>query len=525
MKKSYSIRVQFLTIVICVIVVTSALVGGIGILEVKRYSDSSNTRLIQTVCDNKADQIDARFRALEKSVVFMQHYLKLCAENTEDITEKDQQIDIAERTILVYQNIAESTDGAIAYYFSYNPTFADYASGIYVTKTKNSEGFQRFSPIDVINYTEEDAQAKWFWQAKREGQGIWIMPYVDPYTDIMIVSYALPVYYDNLFVGVVGMDFDYAELTKRVDEIEMYEKGFAFLAHGDHIAYLKNKEVRGEIPDFSEDYMQASRVLRNGMTLVVLAHYDDVYKTQHSITVQIITSVLVISVVISLLVLWFLRIFLRPIKELTNAALRVADGDYNIAAVSSKTKEVEILGASFEQMASQLLKHDRQQHQLAYRDSLTGLRNSTSFWAWVEDFDAKIGDTITNFGVMMLDLNYLKQTNDTYGHDMGNQLIVAAARIISEVFKRSPVFRVGGDEFIVILCDADLRDYADLIDLMDRRSKETVLKADDTRIPISIAHGIAFYHTGQDTNFMSVFNRADTDMYCNKRIMKDKEKV
>lgn len=524
MKKSHSLRFQLLAIVICVIIVTSILVGGIGMIEVTRYSDSSNARLLQTVCDNKADQIDALFRGLEKSVVFMQHYLKICTEQA-DIYEKDTQIDIAERTILVYQNVAESTDGAIAYYFSYNPTIADYASGVYFTKTIESSDFQRFTPIDVADYTEADAEAKWFWQAKREEKGVWLMPYVDPYTDIMIVSYALPVYLDNLFVGVVGMDFDYSELTKRVDEIEMYEKGFAFLAHGDHIAYLKNGAVRDEIPDFSEDYMQVSRDLRNGMTLVVLAHYDDLYAAQRSIVAQIVIGVSLIVVIISLLMLWILRHFLRPIKALTNAALRVADGDYNITAVSSKTKEVEILGTSFAQMTSQLLKHDRQQHQLAYRDSLTGLRNSTSFWAWVEDFDAKIGDTVTAFGVMVLDLNYLKQTNDTYGHDMGNRLIVAAARIISDVFKRSPVFRVGGDEFIVILCDADLRDYADLIDLLDRRSSEEFLTVNAKRIPVSIAHGIAFYHTGQDTNFMSVFNRADTEMYCNKRVMKSKEKV
>ena len=55
----------------------------------------------------------------------------------------------------------------------------------------------------------------------------------------------------------------------------------------------------------------------------------------------------------------------------------------------------------------------------------------------------------------MVDLNYLKRINDSYGHDKGNVALVKLSGIICNIFKHSPVFRVGGDEFIIILMGED----------------------------------------------------------------------
>ena len=69
--------------------------------------------------------------------------------------------------------------------------------------------------------------------------------------------------------------------------------------------------------------------------------------------------------------------------------------------------------------------------------------------------------------VIVLDMNYLKEANDRYGHDVGNKLIRAAAQTISDVFKRSPVFRIGGDEFLIILQNRDLAERNDLLAKLD----------------------------------------------------------
>ena len=138
----------------------------------------------------------------------------------------------------------------------------------------------------------------------------------------------------------------------------------------------------------------------------------------------------------------------------------------------------------------------------------------------IKDFDDEIKTKSTDFGVMVLDINYLKETNDRYGHDVGNKLIVRSAGIISTTFKRSPVFRIGGDEFLVILQNRDLENLEALLGIFDRECSETTVNIEDKTIPVSIAKGFARYIPEKDTSFVDVFNRADDAMYENKREIK-----
>ena len=125
----------------------------------------------------------------------------------------------------------------------------------------------------------------------------------------------------------------------------------------------------------------------------------------------------------------------------------------------------------------------------------------------------------------MLDVNFLKETNDKYGHDIGNKLIIAVGQLISSIFKRCPVFRIGGDEFLVILQNRDLEDYEELCAKFDSECGNEYVSANDENIPISIARGIAIFDAAKDTKFIDVFNRADDAMYKHKRKMKSSAKA
>jgi diguanylate cyclase (GGDEF)-like protein len=157
----------------------------------------------------------------------------------------------------------------------------------------------------------------------------------------------------------------------------------------------------------------------------------------------------------------------------------------------------------------------------ANRDSMTGLRNTNSYSRWVTRFDEELEKNPFDFGVVVFDLNNLKETNDTYGHEVGNRLIVTAAAIISEVFKRSPVFRIGGDEFLVVLQNTDLENYGELTEILNSKFQSTFID-ENKRISIDIASGFAGYEPNRDLSFVDVFRRADETMYRNKRTSKSK---
>lgn len=151
----------------------------------------------------------------------------------------------------------------------------------------------------------------------------------------------------------------------------------------------------------------------------------------------------------------------------------------------------------------------------ASRDSLTGVKNRSAYL----DVEAKLNRRIqegedVKFAVVVCDLNNLKQTNDSFGHQAGDMLLKDACAIICRVFKHSPVFRVGGDEFAVISMG---HDYDHMDELMDRMRQSNV--RNDASGGTIIACGMARYD--RDSNVAAVFERADRKMYEDKKTLKD----
>ena len=158
---------------------------------------------------------------------------------------------------------------------------------------------------------------------------------------------------------------------------------------------------------------------------------------------------------------------------------------------------------------------------LATLDTLTGIRNKTAFDSQTKLLKEALAQGETNFGFVMVDLNNLKVVNDNYGHEKGDIAIKLLCHIICDVFTHSPVFRVGGDEFVVLLKDDDYENVEQLV----KRFKDRVL-ASSTNLRanpwerVSAAIGYALYDERLDVGTESVLSRADKEMYVCKRSMK-----
>ncbi|MBP5253934.1 MAG: diguanylate cyclase [Lachnospiraceae bacterium] len=156
---------------------------------------------------------------------------------------------------------------------------------------------------------------------------------------------------------------------------------------------------------------------------------------------------------------------------------------------------------------------------LAYTDSLTGVKSSHAYVEREKEVDRSIADDrIREFGVVVFDINNLKITNDTQGHDAGDLLIRNACRMICRQFKHSPVFRIGGDEFVAFLEGEDYRNRKAL--LADFEDKvESNLRLGE----VTVASGMAVFRHGHDNSFRRVFERADQRMYDRKGLLKSME--
>jgi len=150
---------------------------------------------------------------------------------------------------------------------------------------------------------------------------------------------------------------------------------------------------------------------------------------------------------------------------------------------------------------------------LANKDSMTGVKNKRAYAQAEAEIDDRIKmRTQPPFALVICDLNGLKQVNDTLGHKAGDEFISDTCAVICDVFCHSPVFRIGGDEFAVILQDRDYESRDELI----RQLGETL----DQRKHLGIrplAFGISEFDPEQDIRLQDVFERADKLMYEDKR--------
>ena len=154
---------------------------------------------------------------------------------------------------------------------------------------------------------------------------------------------------------------------------------------------------------------------------------------------------------------------------------------------------------------------------MAYTDALTGVKNKRAFEEKKEEIEQSLAaGTINEFGIIVCDLNGLKVINDTKGHDAGDNYIKEASKIICTFFKHSPVFRIGGDEFVVLLQHDDFRNRETLLNNFDKRMYENILKD-----AVVISTGLDIYLTDKQDTFQLVFERADKKMYARKKILKD----
>ena len=155
---------------------------------------------------------------------------------------------------------------------------------------------------------------------------------------------------------------------------------------------------------------------------------------------------------------------------------------------------------------------------MARMDALTGIRNKTAFTEYIIAVDERIkaAPDKCHFGVVMCDVNDLKIINDTRGHSFGDETIQRTSRLICDVFNHSPVFRVGGDEFVVVL---DGRDF-DMREQLLSKLREESLANKRSRSGPEIACGLAVFERDSDDCFESVYKRADKEMYENKKELK-----
>ena len=150
-------------------------------------------------------------------------------------------------------------------------------------------------------------------------------------------------------------------------------------------------------------------------------------------------------------------------------------------------------------------------------DPLTSVRNKGAFSDYLETLQERVDqDEKFDFAIGVFDCNDLKHINDHHGHDKGDEYLKAASRLICKVFQHSPVFRIGGDEFAVVLENDDFQNRDNLNHEFEEKQREICAAAKSEWEEVRVAVGIAVYDPDHDGSVNDTARRADKLMYANK---------
>ena len=219
---------------------------------------------------------------------------------------------------------------------------------------------------------------------------------------------------------------------------------------------------------------------------------------------------------------YLINILLITSIMIVGQAANVINGEINSGYMSICVTAVLLYVCIQNMLRHVMIETINVEKRISHHDALTKVHSRISYNDIVEDYDKMINNKPEGikFAVCECDLNNLKVVNDNFGHELGDKYIIECCKTICNTFKHSPVFRIGGDEFVVIIQNDDF----DNLEAIKKSIEEFAVAEIKKDIPLvekkSFATGFAVFDDKRDTCFGDVFNRADSEMYENKKMLK-----
>lgn len=538
-----SIRSKVILLTVITIIASLAITTILGVIALGSTGKKNAEEKLLLLCQSGQRNLNHYFESMEQSVESVSSFIK---HDLDGIDPEKLQAHV-NRTRTIFADAAARTNGAFTYYYRIDPAVSDTVKGFWYTKI-NGENFEEHEVTDITQYdTEDTSQLVWFTVPKATGEAVWLPPYITDNLDVRVMSYNAPVYYKDTFVGVIGIEIDSSTMQELVNNIQVYEDGYAYINNSDgYLIYhprMTDEEV--EIQRTQESpigMLEANTVvhytfkgvekeavwlpLSNGMRLNVAVPVSEINADWHRWIIEMIIVAVILLCIFIFVTMRMAGRITKPLSDLSEAAEQVDDGNYDVILEYSGDDEIGRLSRTFNLLTGHLRSYIQGLKDLAFGDALTAVRNKGAFDIVVQQMQERIDDPEEEtmpFAICFFDCNNLKKINDEYGHDKGNLYLKRACKTICQVYAHSPVFRVGGDEFAAILKNEEYKRRDELLEIFDARCFDLRAVAEHPWEKVDVARGMAVYDPDKNETVETVVNRADREMYRNKQETKKTE--
>lgn len=547
-----SIQAKVVALLLFFVLIASFGVGTVCVMQTSRILHDNAQDNMKLLCEKSAQELDTMFGKVEESVDTLAKHVVDNLGTIQALKNPDYLVSYIETIEAIGTNHASSIRGIHSVYVALAPELAGPSQGFFWVRDPQSGLLAKNSITDVTAFEDSDAShVTWYYTPKKAGRATWIDAYQNDNVGVRMFTYVVPVYKNETFFGVVGMDISCDVVEGMLRDLSIYETGYAAVLNKDKtIMYhptlppgikvnqldsFSSEEHYTEIRDSmsenassavlftyeleGEERMFSFYRLRNGMFLCVSAPTSEIFQKQNSlITVSIATAALIALLCIVAAVL-FARRLTRPLKSLTSAAYQMIKGNLDAPIESTTKDEIGKLAFSLNKAREQLKMHIDNLYDEAFRDGLTGISNKSAYVEQERILNKRIKEGRASFVIALLDVNRLKITNDLFGHMAGDEMLRLVAGHLRTDFEAKNVFRTGGDEFVVLLQGNNPKRDAERI-VTSTYEMQKLHLADYEDIHISCSIGVAIFDPKTDKTLSDTLARADKMMYKHKAYTK-----
>ena len=560
-----SIRTRTILLNVIAIFISIFVATLISAISIANLGHSSSEKELALLCESGKNKLNYNFESVRQTVDTV---TSLIDEDLDSVSDDRFDAHVA-RAENVFEEAAANTNGVYTFYYRIDPIVTEKTTtkekGFWYikdgvdenTKKPKYKKSEEVTDLSAEKYQVEDPNSdsntwpcRWFNIPKYKGEKGWLSPYSTETIDVLVVSYNAPVFRqaspdgEKEFIGVVGMEIDYKTMAELINNIRTHNSGYAFIVdsnNGTIVAHPDDLTTTTVWPDCPAGLLTAIKSesenhhvvysykgvekhgywlhLTNDMDIVVAVPISEINTTWLRVISEIVVAALIVIGVFIVVTILFTRRITKPLQELTEAAEKINRGDYDVKLDYKGNDEIGVLTTTVNRLVEHLGGYINDLNRLAYADTLTSVQNKSAFDVRLKEIQTRIDDPNDSieFAIAIFDCDDLKQINDHYGHDKGNVYLRNSSHLICRVFENSDVYRIGGDEFAVILFDKDYKNRDKLTKHFIEKSAEICSFAKEDWEQIRVSVGVATFDPEIDKTAEDVAVHADHLMYASKR--------
>ncbi len=235
--------------------------------------------------------------------------------------------------------------------------------------------------------------------------------------------------------------------------------------------------------------------------LLINLNYTTINKFYKNIIYKNLYPILILSTIIFLIISFiFYILFVKPIQRINSKILK------------SKLKEDNFLLEELNYLDDTFISQFKKVKALSYTDELTQINNRKSFNKRISESISLYNRYKTPFSILMYDIDDFKKVNDTYGHSVGDKVLIEMTNLVKNLIRENDyIFRVGGEEFVIILSDTNIDESQSVAEKICKEVSELEI-IENEKITISI--GLIEVKNGDTED--SIFKRVDSLLYFSK---------